>query len=291
MPDLNRYTNNILAHFPALKGADVRLVAEAGQYNDTLLVNGELIFRFPRYKEGMALMRREVNFLRGIASRTTLPVPDPIYTHLDADKPGDLFMGYRLLPGVPLWRTAVFAQSDAKVLNRWAGQLAGFLHELHAIPADDLPGEWPVVDGRQEWAALYGEIRQSLFPLMRPDARRGVREHFEAYLDDPALHVYSPTPRHGDFGSGNILHDPDSLDITGIIDFGFAAVGDPAVDIAAVSTLGDALFGRFPTAYPALESMLPRARFYRGTYALQEALHGYKSGDKEAFKAGMASYV
>jgi DNA-binding NarL/FixJ family response regulator len=37
--------------------------------------------------------------------------------------------------------------------------------------------------------------------------------------------------------------------------------------------------------------MLPRARFYRGTYALQEALHGYKSVDDEAFKAGMASYV
>ena len=67
--------------------------------------------------------------------------------------------------------------------------------------------------------------------------------------------------------------------------------GDPALDIAAVSTLGDALFGRFPATYPAIESMLPRACFYRGTYALQEALHGYKSGDEAAFKAGMARYI
>jgi aminoglycoside 2''-phosphotransferase len=236
-------------------------------------------------------MRREVNFLRGITSRTTLPVPNPIFTNLDTEQPGELFMGYRLLPGVPLWRPDVLAQTDEAVLDRWASRLAGFLRELHAIPPALLPGEWPVCDGRQQWAVLYEEIRKYLFPLIRPDARREIREHFEAYLDDPALHDYAPTPRHGDFGSGNILFDPDSLDITGIIDFGFAAVGDPALDIAAVSTLGDALFGRFPAIYSAIETMLPRARFYRGTYALQEALHGYKSGDEEAFKAGMARYV
>ena len=48
---------------------------------------------------------------------------------------------------------------------------------------------------------------------------------------------------------------------------------------------------RFVDTYPEIESMLPRARFYRGTYALDEALHGFKSGDSEAFEAGMARYV
>jgi hypothetical protein len=41
----------------------------------------------------------------------------------------------------------------------------------------------------------------------------------------------------------------------------------PVMDIAAASTLGEALFGRFPNTYPAVESMMPRVRFYRGTYA------------------------
>lgn len=288
---INHYAKTIVAKYPDLQGAEVRLVEQEGQFNDALLVNGDLIFRFPRHTEGVDMMRREVAFLRGIRSRTTMPVPDPIYNNLETDKPGELFMGYPLLAGDPLWRPAVFAQTNKSVLDRWAGHLAGFLRELHAIPAADLPGEWPISDGLDEWKVMYGEMRESLFPLMRPDAQQEVSDHFEAYLDDPALHEYPPAPRHGDFGSGNILYDPQSMDISGIIDFGFAAVGDPAIDIAAVSTLGDALFGRFTATYPAIEALLPRARFYRGTYALQEALHGFKSGDNVAFNAGMARYV
>lgn len=291
MFDINHYAKLLAARYPELKGADVRMVEEEGQYNDVLLVDGRLIFRFPRYKQGIEQMRREVAFLRGIRGQTTLPVPDPIYADLERDRLGELFMGYPLLPGEPLWRPAVFAQTDGEVLDRWARQLAGFLRELHAIAPGDTGGGWPAADERVEWAEMYNEFRAHLFSKMRPDARQEVTDHFEAYLDDAALHGFQPTPRHGDFGSGNILYDAQTMNITGIIDFGFAAVGDPAIDIAAVSTLGDALFGRFAATYPAVDSMLPRARFYRGTYALQEALHGFKSGDREAYEAGMAGYI
>lgn len=287
----SNYAKVIEAHIPELKGADVRMVAQEGQYNDVLVIDEQFIFRFPRYELGIEAMRREVVFLRGIRGRTTLPVPDPIYANVGTDTLGEVFMGYRLLSGEPLWRPAVFAQTDDVVLDRWAQQLAGFLQELHAIPPAEFEGAWPAVDGPAEWETMYGEIREHLFPLMRPDARQEINDHFDAYLDDPGLYSFQPAPRHGDFGSGNILADPQSMAITGIIDFGFAAVGDPALDIAAASTLGEALFGRFAATYPAIESMLPRARFYRGTYALQEALHGFKSGDREAYEAGMATYV
>jgi aminoglycoside 2''-phosphotransferase len=36
--------------------------------------------------------------------------------------------------------------------------------------------------------------------------------------------------------------------------------------------------------------MLARARFYRGTFALEEALHGFKNNDREAFESGMEQY-
>ena len=288
---INNYAKFIMARYPDLEGAEMRMVAQGGQFNDALLVDGRLIMRFPRYEQGIEQMRREVAFLRGIRGQTTLPVPDPIYADLESDTLGELFMGYALLPGEPLLRTAVFAQTDDAVLDRWAEQLAGFLQELHAIPPGDTGEEWPTVDQRAEWELMYNEIRHHLFPKMRPAARQEVTDHFAAYLDDPALHDFQPAPRHGDFGSGNILYEAQTMNISGIIDFGFAAVGDPAIDIAAVSTLGDGLFGRFAATYPAVESMLPRARFYRGTYALQEALHGFKSGDREAYEAGMASYM
>jgi aminoglycoside 2''-phosphotransferase len=47
----------------------------------------------------------------------------------------------------------------------------------------------------------------------------------------------------------------------------------------------------FSTTYPEIESMLECARFYKGTFALQEALHGATTGDWQSFESGMAEYV
>jgi aminoglycoside 2''-phosphotransferase len=215
----------------------------------------------------------------------------PTFTNLQGEELGEVFMGYPLLPGEPLWRPAIFAEKDPRVLDMWAEQLAGFLKELHALPAREFAGDQLTAESVREWAEMYGEVRRDLFLLMRTDARQEVADHFERYLSDPALHNFQTVPRHGDFGSGNILYDPHTKRITGIIDFGYAAVGDPAMDIAAASTLGEALFGRFGKTYSGMEAMMPRVRFYKGTYALFEALHGFRSGDREAFESGMAQYV
>jgi aminoglycoside 2''-phosphotransferase len=125
---------------------------------------------------------------------------------------------------------------------------------------------------------------------MRSNARNEVSAHFEAFIANPKLHAFAPALRHGDFGSCNILHDPRNEQITGIIDFGFAGLGDPAVDLASVSTYGERFFQRFLQYYRASDAVLARARFYRGTYALQEALHGFKNDDRAAFESGMEAY-
>jgi len=55
--------------------------------------------------------------------------------------------------------------------------------------------------------------------------------------------------------------------------------------------LGDSFFSLFNQSYPEIDSMLERARFYKGSFALYEALHGIKDGDKEAFEAGIKAYI
>jgi aminoglycoside 2''-phosphotransferase len=68
-------------------------------------------------------------------------------------------------------------------------------------------------------------------------------------------------------------------------------LGDPALDLAAVSGYGSPFFNQVCVAYGIDQAMLERARFYRGTYALQEALHGIKHNDHAAFQSGIAKYV
>ena len=126
---------------------------------------------------------------------------------------------------------------------------------------------------------------------MRHDAQVEIQKHFETYLHEPRLHEYRICLRHGDFGAGNILIDPDHQSISGIIDFGGLGLGDPALDIAAISCFGKPFLKRFCLVYPQVESMEERAHFYKGFFALEEALYGLRNKDPEAFENGISAYI
>ncbi len=272
-----------------------------GQFNVVLLINRAWIFRFPRYPAGVAELEAETRLLARLKrQRLPLPTPNPVYTHFDPPVPGRACMGYRRMPGQPLYRNRLAEINSPMVQARLAAQLADFLRALHAVPlAEVAPGK-PVQDGAAQWADMYIQVRQKLFPAMRADARQQVSAHFEAFLADSQ--PFTPVLRHGDFGGSNILFLPGPpAALTGVIDFSFCAPGDPATDLAAVSTLETQFFppGGFctmlleryepdPTRQAAL---LARARFYRSTFALSEALIGYDNADKDAYQRGLAQYV
>ena len=53
---------------------------------------------------------------------------------------------------------------------------------------------------------------------------------------------------------------------------------------------GEQFLDRFSAIYPGIENVLSRARFYAGTFALQEALYGLEDDDQEAFARGIQAY-
>jgi aminoglycoside 2''-phosphotransferase len=271
----------------------------AGQYHDVIFINEAWVFRFPRQREGVARLQVETRLLRALQGRLPLPIPDPHFERFDPPVPGLACTGYPRLPGDPLDSAAVDRLRDPWARDDLSAQLARFLRALHSIPLSELGEAFPegitVQDGRAGWEAMYAEVREHLLPAMRPDARVAVREHFEAYLDDPALQRFDPCLRHGDFGGSNILWDATHTALTGVIDFSACAPGDPAFDLASVATLGQDLWERILPRYapdPSLRSALQvRARFYQGVFALMEALDGLRLGDPAAYRAGMEMYL
>lgn len=286
-----RYAQHIRDRYPELRIERARLSGE-GQNNDVLIVNEELVFRFPKHAAGMRQLATETAILRAIRGRVTLDIPNPIYRGLEPRVVGAVFTGYRMIAGEPLRRDTPAVLGDQAAFGRVAAQLAAFLRALHGVPAGDIPGPpLSLADGREAWAALYAGIRERLFPRMRPDARAWAREHFETFLGDPGNFDYAPTLRHGDFGPGNILFDARARAVSGVIDFGGAGLGDPAVDFAGLlASYGERFLARCSSLYPEIASALDRARFYAGTFALQEALFGAEHGDREAFASGIAPY-
>ena len=108
MQTLSFYVQTIQDAYPYLSIHTLRM-HNNGQNSDVLVVNDELIFRFPRYPEGVAALATEVAVLAHIQHAVPIPVPDPLYTGSDMHTIGGAFMGYRMLLGEPLWQKTVAA--------------------------------------------------------------------------------------------------------------------------------------------------------------------------------------
>ena len=290
---MTTHLERLRAAYPDFGGGFGELRLARGQFNDVLLVDGNLVFRFPRSGRAAALLRAETALLRALRGRLPLPIPDPTYVGADPGSGRLAFVGYRLIPGEPLKPGTLAAIQDEATLQRLAAQLAAFLRALHGLPADELGLALPAADGRDAWARLYGRCQAELFGFMRPDAREAVARRFEAFLADPSHFAYRPVLRHGDFGGGNILYDAAARAVSGVIDFGAAGLGDAAVDLAALAGYGGAFLERVFAAYPELADppVQGRARFYRSTHALQQALWALETGDEEEFADGIAGYA
>lgn len=273
---------------PALEIHSVEPIG-SGQNNVLKLVNSELIFRFPKYKEGTTRLKREADLLSFIADRLPLDVPRPLLCCLDHETIYRPFISYRKLNGEPLQAERLQQIGDDAVRRRLAWQLTGFLRHLHSMNLDDhYKEERRSFDPYAEWADLYERIQTKLYSYLKPEARQWTDQHFGKFLHAKSVSPIAPALIHGDFGTSNLLYDPDEMRICGILDFDEAGIGDPAVDYAALrASYGESFFKLVLDVYPEVHQLMDRVIFYQGTFALQEALFGLENGDSEAFHAGI----
>lgn len=146
---------------------------------------------------------------------------------------GQAFLGYPIIEGGQATQ-AEFTDFDGDEAG-WsvATQLGTFLRELHAVPVDQaVAASLTIRDSYSDWAAMYTQIEDGLFPRMRPNARGQIAGQFENFLNDQANFDFEPVLRHGDIGPENLIISRDPAAIVGVIDWGSAGLGDPAVDIA-----------------------------------------------------------
>jgi aminoglycoside 2''-phosphotransferase len=285
---MEKFIERIKQVYPSLTIMDCQL-NEIGQNNDVLIVNESMVFRFPKYEKGIDSLKKETVILEAIKNKVSLPVPNPIYQSFEKWEAGKVFVGYELIQGSPLWKTSFASIRNEEILNRLATQLVTFLIEIHSISKKTLPLE--ETNPREEMLNLYQRIQNKLYPFMREESQQQISYSFETFLSSKTILNLNTTLVHGDFGATNILWDPTTYTISGIIDFGGSNIGDPAYDFAGIlSSYGEDFFNRCLNLYPNGTEIAERVRFYRGTFALQEALHGVENDDIEAFENGIKTY-
>lgn len=275
MYKLESYEKRIREICPELAIENVRLNS-AGLLNDVVIVNDEFVFRFVKRDFGYKDPQEEANLLGFLKKYITLPIPAPFYQSPDA-------LAYRLIRGETLRRDVLMrlSEDDQQTI---ADQLAQFFKELHGVPVNEISDfKLPIADALMKyegWVNAYGRIREKVFPFLMPHVREWAIEHFESHLSDRSNFEYELKMVDTDIPPYHIIFDRHKKRISGIIDFGCAGLGDPAIDFGVIIyNYGESVMNRFYKIYPEAETYLKRARFYAGAIEVRWLLTGIERND------------
>lgn len=208
---------------------------EEGWDNIAVIINDELLFRFPRKQEYAKRIPLEKE-LCTLLSHSLQEIEVPKY-HLLYKKDTDaipLCSYYTLIHGKPL-KTEIVTKLAEKERKTIITQLASFLATLHSIPLKHAKTlGFPIEKSLTYWKELQTKLNQYLTNSLTSLQKSALNHLFENFFAYIVTSTFQNTIIHADFTHHHILFNKQNKTISGIIDFGDAQIGDPAFDFAGL---------------------------------------------------------
>jgi aminoglycoside phosphotransferase (APT) family kinase protein len=250
-PERRRLIADALGHPP-------RAIVEIDEGYDfeVAIVDDEWVFRFPRRSGVERPLQVEIELLPAIAH--ALPVDVPSFEHVSVDP---LFVGYRLIRGT-------------RLVDEDADGVRAFLEALHAFDPSGLPLE------HRDWVEAYrdqcAEFERLVLPLIDKDRRT---EAMRLFGEVETLVDFKSALLHADLGPAHLRVRDGRL--AGVIDWGDARLGDPALDYAWL------LNGPFAD-WDVDPDLRRRSRIYHRLGPWYEAHYGLFTNQPEHTDRGLA---
>ena len=261
-----------------------------GWDNAAFLIDGRVVFRFPRRRAFANLIEREIRLLPSIALRVPLPISAPQWAGTGTAEYPWVFAGYRMLPGSTACSAAL---SDAE-RSALARPLGSFLRALHGIETTPLLALGLTGDeiGRLDHEKRMRAARERLGFLAALNALADP-DIFERWLAaNPPRQLGAERRRlvHGDLYARHVLLD-ERTQVSGVIDWGDVHLGDPAIDLAiAHLLLPSGAHAAFREAYGAVDDDAWQTARYRAVYhAILELDYGLRENDAGMQRIGSAA--
>jgi aminoglycoside phosphotransferase (APT) family kinase protein len=251
----------VAEQFPQWAALPVERVEIDGWDNTTFRLGAELSVRLPSADWYVAQVDKEHRWLPFLASHLPLPIPEPVAL----GRPGGEFPRpwsiYRWIEGDPASLASVVD------LTGLAADLAGFLAALYALDAaGGPPPGWHNSFRGASLRTFVAEMEEKSRPV---DAVRSIELLADEIDAETATEVWEaaldsewdrpPVWVHGDVGASNLLVAGGRLGA--VIDFGCAAVGDPACDLVmAWNFFDDESRAEFRRRLPFDDATWARAR-------------------------------
>ena len=229
---------------------------EEGWDFKVLILDDEWVVRWPRHELAVEEIEKEVALLPGLAQ--LLPVEVPRFEYVSREP---WLVAYRLIRGEPL------VDEDSAGVRK-------FLDVLHTIDVG------AVTAPRPDWLAAYrdqaDEFRRVVLPLLAREERAAGEDLLQ---EIETLTGFDPALTHSDLGPSHLLVRDGRL--SGVIDWGDARIGDPAIDYAWL------LNGPFP-GWDVDDDLRRRARIYHRLVPWFEVHYGVFTGQGEWVRSGLA---
>ena len=238
-------------HAAPWAGHSVVRVTSKGTDNALFLLGNAQFLRLPKREDAIAPLKKELVWLPAL-SGLPLAVPELVFHARSQAELGFEF-------GIFQWMSGEIAVSECLACSQQAAlALAAFLSALHHVDTNGAPLAGPANNNRGIDLALLSDVTRDCIDQLSDEidvaAARTIWDR-ACRASKCARAVWL----HGDLKADNMIARDGAL--VGVIDWGLAAVGDPAVDYAAAWTWVDpAARARFQKACAITSDDWDRAR-------------------------------
>jgi aminoglycoside 2''-phosphotransferase len=306
-PETQQIRQALREYAPSLADAPIEFLAEGWEF--WAFTAGDYVLRFPKAARGFVWkladqpsadsLRIEAALTPELARHLSTPISvSEIYAEHGPN--GAPFAGHRFLEGeVLMYDSRPSEETWARRRlpdDSFGRDLGTLIRELHAFPAERaIELGVPLFDGaelRDDRIRHYEAVIRHAFPLISCEARTFVERVYEAYLNDTHSFNFEPVLVHSDLAV-NTLMDRATGRLCGLIDFGDAAVSDPALDYwfplyglahVGVEEQVEACLKEAGVDLADLDRMRPQLAFQHLRYPILGILHGLQYRD-DAFVA------
>jgi aminoglycoside phosphotransferase (APT) family kinase protein len=271
----------VAGQFPQWAGLPVVPVGLNGWDNTTFRLGGKLSVRLPSGEDYVLQVSKEHRWLPVLAGQLPLLIPEPVALGRPAAGFPWPWSVYRWIEGEPA------CLGQVADLAAFAADLAGFLTALYGIGAGGGPPPGLHSAFRGGPLTTWDEQTRAAIDLLAADIDvRAATQVWESAL--ASSWQQPPVWVHGDVAASNLLLSGGAL--RAVIDFGCAAVGDPACDLVMAWTFfsGQAA-AVFRRGLPFGEATWARARgwaLWKALVTLSGAQQGGDGGQAAARRFG-----
>jgi len=265
--DVNDVVRVLATELPRLPVRDVSVLGEGWDFT-TFLVNGELVFRFPKRRICARALATEVRILQSLhAALPDTAVGMPRYAHF-IERPAAFplaFGAYGFLTG----EACVETLPERSTVRTVASVLGDGLARIHATAPTRPPSRF-----YDQFAGFLPELREQLERMRTSFPAHLVREIHGLMATELPPYRGRPRFHHGDLGMEHVLLDGARL---ALLDWGDAGWGDPWGDFVGLwAWAGDDAVRQAVERYgaePAAEDWL-RLRYKGACVSVAQAYYG-----------------